>query len=367
MANPEEVLEQLLSSEQAAGLSGAAGRGWAAIAAALASIVGSEPALADVDGRLVMPDEIAGEFGDPHLAAPLLLTTDQDQSATAYIVAETVAAATFFDSVADDEGEQEQQTLTMASAILGQAVGALGPLLAEAGNGLSIAVGDVQANAMGPALETIEDPGLLLTANLAGEKSLSITLFLPGTFLDILATSLASAGDGEPPTVDPADEASEPADLDLPFSITEEELTSAAVEDEAEVEPVAAGVAGGPARAAGAREPTPIASAAAVHRATFAPLPDPVATASYVNMELLAGLDMNVSVELGRTQMTVAQVLNIGPGSVVMLHRLAREPVDILVNDRVVARGEVVVVEENFGVRVVSVSRAGGDDEDKIE
>ena len=72
---------------------------------------------------------------------------------------------------------------------------------------------------------------------------------------------------------------------------------------------------------------------------------------------------MNVTVELGRTELTVAEVLGLGPGSVVELDRLAGEPVDILVNDRLIARGEVVVVDENFGVRVVEVIRRGQTEE----
>ena len=64
---------------------------------------------------------------------------------------------------------------------------------------------------------------------------------------------------------------------------------------------------------------------------------------------------LRVSVELGRSSMTVEAVLALGPGSVVELNKLAGEPVDVLVNDRLIARGEVVVVDENFGVRVTEV------------
>jgi flagellar motor switch protein FliN/FliY len=63
--------------------------------------------------------------------------------------------------------------------------------------------------------------------------------------------------------------------------------------------------------------------------------------------------------------LTVAEVLGLGPGSVVELDRLAGEPVDILVNDRLIARGEVVVVDENFGIRVVEVVRRGNDGEER--
>jgi flagellar motor switch protein FliN/FliY len=93
------------------------------------------------------------------------------------------------------------------------------------------------------------------------------------------------------------------------------------------------------------------------HRAQFGPLTPAAGGFAPSNIDLLAGLEMNVSVELGRTDLTVAEVLAMGPGSVVELDRLAGEPVDILVNDRLIARGEVVVVDENFGVRVVEVLR----------
>ncbi|MPZ98552.1 MAG: flagellar motor switch protein FliN [Dehalococcoidia bacterium] len=66
-------------------------------------------------------------------------------------------------------------------------------------------------------------------------------------------------------------------------------------------------------------------------------------------------VQMRVSVELGRSSMSVEDVLALGPGSVVELNKLAGEPVDILVNDRLIARGEVVVVDENFGVRVTEI------------
>ena len=57
----------------------------------------------------------------------------------------------------------------------------------------------------------------------------------------------------------------------------------------------------------------------------------------------------------GGTRMTVEEVLSLGPGSVVELNKLAGEPVDVLVNEQLIARGEVVVVDENFGVRVTEI------------
>lgn len=70
------------------------------------------------------------------------------------------------------------------------------------------------------------------------------------------------------------------------------------------------------------------------------------------NIDLLMDVKMPVSIELGRTEMPISEILGLGPGSVVELDKLAGEPVDLLVNNKIVARGEVVVVDENFGVRI---------------
>ncbi|MCK5126314.1 MAG: flagellar motor switch protein FliN [candidate division Zixibacteria bacterium] len=70
------------------------------------------------------------------------------------------------------------------------------------------------------------------------------------------------------------------------------------------------------------------------------------------NIEMLLDVKMQVSIELGRTEMAISDLLTLGPGSVVELNKLAGEPVDLLVNNVVIAKGEVVVVDENFGVRV---------------
>lgn len=73
------------------------------------------------------------------------------------------------------------------------------------------------------------------------------------------------------------------------------------------------------------------------------------------NIDLLLDVPLPVSVELGRTTMTIRDILDLGAGSVVEVNRVAGEPVDILVNGRLVARGEVVVIDENFGVRILDM------------
>lgn len=72
-------------------------------------------------------------------------------------------------------------------------------------------------------------------------------------------------------------------------------------------------------------------------------------------LELLLDIPLEVSVELGRVRMVVRDVVELGSGSIVEIDKAAGEPVDVMVNNRLVARGEVVVIEDNFGVRITEI------------
>ncbi len=69
----------------------------------------------------------------------------------------------------------------------------------------------------------------------------------------------------------------------------------------------------------------------------------------------LHDVPVELTVEIGRTRMTIGETLALGPGAIVSLNRLAGEPVDLLVNGTPIARGEVVVIDEEFGLRVTEV------------
>lgn len=77
-----------------------------------------------------------------------------------------------------------------------------------------------------------------------------------------------------------------------------------------------------------------------------------MADAAVSSIDLLRDVDLNVKIELGRARMMVEEVLKLGEGSVVELDKLAGDPVDIFVNDRLVAHGEVLVLNDNFCVRI---------------
>lgn len=98
-------------------------------------------------------------------------------------------------------------------------------------------------------------------------------------------------------------------------------------------------------------------AAGEVLRAEFGPLPEtPTITDRQAgNISLLLDVKLPVSIELGRTRMSIGEVLELGSGSIIELDKLAGEPVDILVNNKPLAKGEVVVLDENFGVRITSL------------
>ena len=73
------------------------------------------------------------------------------------------------------------------------------------------------------------------------------------------------------------------------------------------------------------------------------------------NIDFLLDVPLGVSVELGRTKIAVRDMLQLGPGSVLELDKMIGEPLDLLVNDKLIARGEVVVFDENFGIRITDI------------
>lgn len=93
-----------------------------------------------------------------------------------------------------------------------------------------------------------------------------------------------------------------------------------------------------------------------VHNASFETLSqDPSGASSPKNIDLILDVPLDISVVLGRTKKSVKDILSLGTGSLIELDKLAEEPVEILVNGKKIAFGEVVVVDENFGVRITSI------------
>ncbi len=93
-----------------------------------------------------------------------------------------------------------------------------------------------------------------------------------------------------------------------------------------------------------------------VQQAQFASFDNPIlGKTESKNLDMLFDIPLQVTVELGRTKRSVKEILEMSSGSIIELDKLAGEPVDILVNERLIAKGEVVVIDENFGVRISDI------------
>ncbi|MDD7013950.1 MAG: flagellar motor switch protein FliN [Spirochaetales bacterium] len=92
-----------------------------------------------------------------------------------------------------------------------------------------------------------------------------------------------------------------------------------------------------------------------VQSLSFPNLTQPLSAGEQGNIGLIMDVKMEMTVELGRTERTIKSILGMGEGTIIELDKLAGEPVDILVNHKPIAKGEVVVIDENFGVRVTEI------------
>lgn len=166
------------------------------------------------------------------------------------------------------------------------------------------------------------------------------------------------------------DQASTPAaDFDIPeipdfgqpAAATSAQVTTAPAQIAAAAEPAAihqperhvfqdTGMAQhGPART------VPAGSGVPVQPVQFAPLQTNYQPKEIANIDLIMDVPLQITVELGKSRKTIREILSLGPGSVVELDKLAGEPVDLLVNGKLLAKGEVVVIDENFGIRITDI------------
>ena len=97
------------------------------------------------------------------------------------------------------------------------------------------------------------------------------------------------------------------------------------------------------------------AEASATPAAAFNEVVDDAVAGSDINLDVVLDIPVNISMEIGRTKISIRNLLQLNQGSVVELDRLAGEPMDVLVNGTLIARGEVVVVNEKFGIRLTDI------------
>jgi flagellar motor switch protein FliN/FliY len=179
---------------------------------------------------------------------------------------------------------------------------------------------------------------------------------MPVPFASALVSALVSgaSGSAEPAAEAAAAEAVTPAPPAGPAAPSAPEPAVAA---EAPPAPAAAEPPA-PSAPAAAPPASPVSAVPppVVQPVNFPSLGDAVPAPPAGDMALLLDVPLQVTVELGRTRMRIREVLDLAPGSIIELDRIAGEPVDVLVNGKQIARGEVVVINEEFGVRITEVA-----------
>lgn len=149
---------------------------------------------------------------------------------------------------------------------------------------------------------------------------------------------------------DPAVPVESPAPADAPQSLDADQIDFDALLKQASFDDPAAAAPPEPAATAEPAMPNlPTPESATFDLPSFQQV---MRDAQVSSIDLLRDVELNVKIELGRSRMFVEDVLKLGEGSVVELDKLAGDPVDVFVNDRLVARGEVLVLNDNFCVRV---------------
>ena len=162
-------------------------------------------------------------------------------------------------------------------------------------------------------------------------------------------------GTGSSPADDWADALAEQSRANPPTQADglkpQDDWAAAMAEQTASTPPAAAAPAPAPAPAAPAAAPAPAQSAA---QSVFKPLAG-AAPGAGTDIDLIMDVPVQLTVELGRTRLTIKNLLQLGQGSVVELDGLAGEPMDIFVNGYLIAQGEVVVVEDKYGIRLTDI------------
>jgi flagellar motor switch protein FliN/FliY len=304
-----------LNSNQTQALEAALGAAGEAASSALSGLLGKGVTLSAGGVAPVSGQDLADKFFGAVVQVPVSVSGAADGKAL--IVFNESSAALMADLLVGGDGSSPPESL---SDLHLSAVGEVGNQLAAAlVEGLGQGLGKTLSGAAGdlaPA-QAADLPGLasgLGGGLLALEYSLEVEGGMPSPFLLVVGEKVASALTGGPAAA-PA------AGASAPFASGFGGSMNAPVVQAAQLSQLSGGLPGGAGN----------------------------------NLELLMDVPLRVTVELGRTEKMVKEVLALGPGSVLELDKLAGEPVDILVNEKPIAKGEVVVIDENFGIRVTEI------------
>lgn len=367
----EETAEDELSEFEKDALGEIGNITFGSASTALSTILGQKVEITTPEVRLVLANELNVEFPKPHVVVSVNYT--EGFSGTNMLVIKTMDAAIIADLMMGGSGEVADDTLTELHTSAVQE--AMNQMMGSAATSMST-IFDELVNISPPNVdildfESSDEPQQSLEEETLVKVAFRLTVgdLIDSYIMQLLPLSFAK-------------EMTERLSAQTSAELSQTEVERASEQSQAEAEAAASAEVKAPPQpqqAMSAKQDVPshesrpqmpeyTASqstdvpksrnpqlARDVQTAEFAPITDHPIDNENVDFDLFMDIPLDVTVELGRTKKSIQQLLSISPGSVIELDKLAGEPVDILVNHKLVARGEVVVVDENFGVRVTEI------------
>ncbi|MBE3555390.1 MAG: flagellar motor switch phosphatase FliY [Thermicanus sp.] len=320
---------------------------------ALSTLLGQKVDITTPEVSLLKKEELSTIFPHPHVSVQVEYT--QGFTGTNILVLKTGDAAVIADLMMGGTGETPatelgEMELSACQEAMNQMMGAAATSMSSLFQRLvnisppKVDILDIPAGKVNvPVFE--EDPLIRIAFNLRIGSLIqsSIMQLLPLSFAKELAKSLLGGG------ASPNEEKKEERIAER------KDVSSREEEKRARSEPASLSHSSPPVQESrNQRMKNPEPQVQAVQFANFEKNPT-LTPQNEINLNLLMDIPLQVTVELGRTKRYIKDILELGPGSILELDKLAGEPVDILVNHKLVAKGEVVVIDENFGVRITEI------------
>jgi flagellar motor switch protein FliN/FliY len=324
------------------------------LSSVLNAMTGAEYAVIKVEYTKTNPDELPALLGEDLVFG---VEIDVGETFRHYIILERpfarAIAAALTGSEVDAASELGDMQMSAIQEVVAQANGTY---LANLSSALGIAAAGekVELQDAAAAAAAAGDQPLLgtLTMQSGDSASFQVRHLIPGRLGAIILSKVGPQDTPRPAAEAPAEPlAPEPAEPAAPKPA----VTAASAVAEAPAAPEPAATPAAPAAVPPVSSGNIVSPTTEYKPAAFSQLAPRGGPADTRNLDILLDVPLMVTVELGKTQIPIRQILEYGQGSLITLDKLAGEPIDLLVNGKYFAKGEVVVIDENFGVRITSI------------
>lgn len=356
----EIIVEDYLSLMEQDALGEIGNISFGSSATALSTLLSQKVDITTPEVSIIKRENLKDEFPHPHVAIQVRYT--EGFTGMNLLVIKQTDAAIIADLMLGGTGENpgemmDEIQLSAVQEAMNQMMGSAATSMSTVFNkrvDISPPIVDIIDFAVGSGTETLPNQDLLVKISFR----LKIGTLIDSSIMQVIpldfAKSLVYDLMNNEPTQPSAEVGQSNSSLDISQPMKQETIESTGTEFQPTVENSPAQSATFVDSPRQTKEKTQ--SNINVQPAVFSNFQDvPVQVPETKNLNMLLDIPLQVTVELGRTKRTVKDILELGSGSIIELDKLAGEPVDILLNNQLIAQGEVVVIDENFGVRITEI------------